>query len=617
MKLENLLLELSGEEIYKKYYSNISERTFKKLVGFDPQSIFDNSGNILKVGRFSKLIIDLYLHKDLFPEDLPKAKEYLSYIYKYSIPVYVNKINGLEDLYDLVKPYFVKNTKNLDNVLKSLPDNEYKLLYDGSTWLIFTPLTERASCYLGIGTQWCTTWGNNSLNPNYRDRTNYFKTYNPKGPLYIIINKLNEEDKYQFHFGSHQFKNSADKEIDTGDFLSKNKEIKNFFFPSFIGEVDQNELTSEFDKIKILNSEDTVVLLKKYLDLDKNTNQLALAFFEMVNKKINELPENVFIDEKVEELSANSDKIMVTFVNIDYYYTKSGEVKDVLTAYQHDKRDNDYIYNSIHQAIYGHEHWIDEHLVGVFKQFYEKNSNELKIKVGIFNYEQLEKMFLDRFLKNEKVLESFTDRTVSLTSPNYDSALTDHINDIKKYIDFDDAYRRKKITLNFVYFIVFLIKSNVTKIDENLSEIIDNYINFYNIETEYEGINDFEYDYPDYGDPDFAYVIDDFFYNLGEEDDEDDEDREEFREECERLRTKLTYVLSRLFNNSSKFENEHTFVSVDLLTVSCRDKSVNIEFKNKDTGKTYKGPVKIDNLSNYVTNYQLFENLITFKKNIL
>jgi hypothetical protein len=51
--------------------------------------------------------------------------------------------------------------------------------------------------------------------------------------------------------------------------------------------------------------------------------------------------------------------------------------------------------------------------------------------------------------------------------------------------------------------------------------------------------------------------------------------------------------------------------------VDCEDGSIEIEYKNKDTGKKYTGSVKIDNLVSYLTNYQLFENYISFKKNIL
>jgi hypothetical protein len=51
--------------------------------------------------------------------------------------------------------------------------------------------------------------------------------------------------------------------------------------------------------------------------------------------------------------------------------------------------------------------------------------------------------------------------------------------------------------------------------------------------------------------------------------------------------------------------------------VECDNESVDIEYKNNDTGKIYNGHVKVDNLASYVTNYKLFENFITFKKNIL
>jgi hypothetical protein len=57
-------------------------------------------------------------------------------------------------------------------------------------------------------------------------------------------------------------------------------------------------------------------------------------------------------------------------------------------------------------------------------------------------------------------------------------------------------------------------------------------------------------------------------------------------------------------------------VNIESMDIDCGDGSVHITYFNKDTGKRYNGKVKVDNLPSYVTNYQLFENLITFKKNI-
>ena len=101
----------------------------------------------------------MFKRKNLKLEDLPKAKEYLSYVYKHAVPLDANKIKTLGDLYQVVKGYYVKDTKNLADVLQAIDEKEYKKIFQNENWTIFTPFTEKAACYLGVNTEWCTTWG--------------------------------------------------------------------------------------------------------------------------------------------------------------------------------------------------------------------------------------------------------------------------------------------------------------------------------------------------------------------------------------------------------------------------------------------------------------------------
>ena len=63
-----------------------------------------------------------------------------------------------------------------------------------------------ASCELGAGTEWCTATGNTD---------NWFLEYITKGDIYVIINKSNPKDKYQFHYESNQFMDPNDISIFT------------------------------------------------------------------------------------------------------------------------------------------------------------------------------------------------------------------------------------------------------------------------------------------------------------------------------------------------------------------------------------------------------------------
>ena len=126
--LEELLLELSAGLIYKKYYQDkIKLNEFIRIAESDPQTKL--TGEDGKLGRYVKLLVNLYLRGNLKREDLPKAKEYLTYVYKYAIPLPLGKITTLNDIYELVKKYMAQESSNLGGLLNHLDKNEYKIFH--------------------------------------------------------------------------------------------------------------------------------------------------------------------------------------------------------------------------------------------------------------------------------------------------------------------------------------------------------------------------------------------------------------------------------------------------------------------------------------------------------
>ena len=85
--LEELLNELSGTEIYQKYYNKIPYDIFLNIVKSDPKSIIDEQGNPTILGKYAKLLISLYQKGGLQIEDLDKASEYLGYVYQHRISI--------------------------------------------------------------------------------------------------------------------------------------------------------------------------------------------------------------------------------------------------------------------------------------------------------------------------------------------------------------------------------------------------------------------------------------------------------------------------------------------------------------------------------------------------
>ena len=217
--LEELLLELSGKEIYQKYYSKIPYETFLDIVMADPKTNIDGTGELLSLGKYAKMLLSFYLKGTLRNEDLVKAEEYLGYVYLHNVAVEINKLRNLGDLYKVVQRYIIEDTLEFKEILNALVlDEDYKLLYQGKDWTFYQPLTEKGSSYLGVNTEWCTTWGEYCLNKKHRDRGNYFQSHNIKGPLFIMINKTNPLDKYQFHFETNQYMDKNDKRINTTEF---------------------------------------------------------------------------------------------------------------------------------------------------------------------------------------------------------------------------------------------------------------------------------------------------------------------------------------------------------------------------------------------------------------
>ena len=91
--------------------------------------------------------------------------------------------------------------------------------------MVYIPKTYEASCKLGRGTNWCTATTSSS---------SYYDQYSENGNLYVVFVKDGHEEatgdsKYQFHFESGQFMDSADKAIPIFSFLEVYSGLREFF----------------------------------------------------------------------------------------------------------------------------------------------------------------------------------------------------------------------------------------------------------------------------------------------------------------------------------------------------------------------------------------------------
>lgn len=115
---------------------------------------------------------------------------------------------GLEDLITKYQHELDKlvKTKQEKAIRKELAHTGSKLIVDNSEAVVIEPTTEKAACYYGQGTKWCTgaTRG-----------MNMYIHYHTQGPLYIVIPKKpkHQKEKYQIHLATDQFKDDKDEDV--------------------------------------------------------------------------------------------------------------------------------------------------------------------------------------------------------------------------------------------------------------------------------------------------------------------------------------------------------------------------------------------------------------------
>ncbi len=284
------------------------------------------------------------------------------------------------------------------------------------------------------------------------------------------------------------------------------------------------------------------------------------------------------------------------------------DVESVISSYEADKQNAyDRVYEDLRDRMYGDDE-KSETLEPYFQEYYKQNASKLKSELGVFNYEQFKNNYFEPFYKSDEIVDTYIDKTTSLNYEVFEIDAQASVTEIEKYIQIN--YRSYgggyDIYIALSHFFQHLIQNNIQSINNNLLDVIEDYINTNRVQTDYEYNYNYGNDVPNYDD--LKDKIEEFF-------DKELDDRES-SERCVELRNKFNDIVRTVFKGNPYFENEHVVVNVKS-GVDCETESVDIQFRNKDTGKTYNGAVKVENLASYATNYQLFEQFIKFKKNIL
>jgi hypothetical protein len=158
----------------------------------------------------------------------------------------INKIKSISDLRKVLNKYlFSLQDATFDEVLErsdAKQGEDYELIIEDSDVRIYIPLTQKGACALGGKSDWCTTYGEYSMNPRYKNRThNAFDNYKRDGNLYVIYS-TNDEQLYQIHFGRSEFMDSENDSVNFEqifDYVSE--DTKNKFARIVFNNGDVNE----------------------------------------------------------------------------------------------------------------------------------------------------------------------------------------------------------------------------------------------------------------------------------------------------------------------------------------------------------------------------------------
>jgi hypothetical protein len=594
--LEELLLELSGKEIYQKYYSKIPYDTFLDIVVADPKTNIDGTGELLSLGKYAKMLLSFYQKGTLRDEDLEKAEEYLQCVYSHNIAVDINKLKNLGDLYQIVQKYLVADTQNLTEILNALViDEDYKLLHQGEDWDFYQPLTIKGASYLGFSTEWCTTWGEYCLNKKYRERDNHFLRHHKDGPLFIMMNKINPLDKYQFHFETNQFMDPKDSRINFVEFWTNKDEIKHYFFPSLVRETNEDEIKNEVHRISILPDEDGMIVLRKSIGVIDNGLVEAILNGD---------------DDKLEDLIDGENRDGAVYINrgrliiqVDELEGDADGVNNTIDQYRMEGNNGwEWVHSDLENGRYYDQEDYASDLENIFKKYYEDNINVLREELGVSTYDQFKTDFFDNYAEDENLKDYFIDDVTDLSHASYESENDKEADSMEKYLSFGSG--SDELNFSIVFLVQFLIKRNIRGIGEEfdwtLRDMTDSYISHYRLTTEIEEpIYNYEMTLPKYGDDNYITKrTNEYFDKLI--------DNPESNTRCIELRKKLNYITKTLFKGSDRFENDHAKVIIRSTHIDCEKGTVKIDFVNKDNNQVfYNKDVQVDSIPQYCTNYEL------------
>lgn len=312
----------------KKQYSHVSEEDFDKIIRLDPT--FDENRD--SVGKYGKWLLGLYKKDNPLNSDADITK--MLNLYDAAVKDRTKKIEkdtgkfrSISDMQTAIENAGEAELSDRQKLRQKQANKDYDIVFENDNWAIFVPNTWEADVNLGKGTQWCTADSREEYGKHYYD--GYLKQ---GGKYYVVINKHDKHEKYQFHFESEQFMNSEDEEINVLEFCSENG-LSEFFEKEGYDVSDysmsKDAIMQDIDNNYDLSERDLKALASMYADNDISD---LLLLYDFMQKYI---PiEDVFRngDDYIEifEEVANKQQIALSYeANADYiYYSLVNTIND-------------------------------------------------------------------------------------------------------------------------------------------------------------------------------------------------------------------------------------------------------------------------------------------------
>ena len=209
-----ILSEIKVVDAYTKYYQDIPERDFQRIIlniQKDNDTLLPETKWVLKLYKTKspRLMEDLYKlcndggdgYLDVFKR--AKERRVIS-----GTQADLNQYKSIAELGRFITSLDVDDilgkTKGEQSNSINAAKGDIEVPYEDEFWKVVIPKSYEASCYWGNGTQWCTAT---------RETDEWYEHYSSQGPLYININKRNGQ-KFQFHFETDSFMDQYDSEME-------------------------------------------------------------------------------------------------------------------------------------------------------------------------------------------------------------------------------------------------------------------------------------------------------------------------------------------------------------------------------------------------------------------